>query len=55
VKGITFNDLKAEFKKISWPKKDELTDAFVKTVTFSGVFAVFFVLCDFISALCFRI
>ena len=54
---FTIEGIKKEWKRIRWPKwkkKDvnnnpTVTETFGEVVTFTGLFAVFFVACDFIA------
>ena len=49
IKGII-----EEMKKVHWPKAGELARSSFTVILFSGAFAAFFILCDFIAAWFFR-
>ena len=47
-KTFSWSGIKKEAKRIRWPKKEDLFGRFGEVVIFTAVFALFFVLCDFL-------
>ncbi len=43
-----------EMKKVHWPTAGELARSSLTVILFTGAFAAFFVLCDFVAAWFFR-
>ncbi|WP_316572525.1 preprotein translocase subunit SecE [Neobacillus sp. YIM B06451] len=41
-----FRDIAREMRKVSWPKKDELTRYTITVITTVAIFAVFFAVVD---------
>ena len=52
---MKYKTLMEELKSVKWPGNQELLAAFGKAVIFTSAFAAFFVLCDFVSALLFKV
>lgn len=52
---MKYKTLIEELRAVKWPANKELFDAFVKSVSFTAIFAAFFVLCDFVSAMLFKL
>lgn len=51
---MKYKTLLEELRSVQWPDNKELFSAFAKSMVFTAVFAVFFVVCDFVSALLFK-
>ena len=54
MKWFSIKGVAEEMKKVHWPTVGELARASLTVIFFTGAFAAFFVLCDFISAWFFR-
>ena len=52
---MKYKNLIEELKSVKWPDNAELFASFAKSTVFTAVFALFFVLCDFVSALLFKV
>lgn len=48
-KTFSWSGIKKEAKRVRWPKRGDVVSNTGEVVTFTAFFALFFVLCDFLS------
>jgi len=49
-KTFSWSGIKKEAKRVRWPKRKDVIEDTGEVLVFSGFFAAFFILCDFIVA-----